>query len=225
MKMKKKESFPIADDPASDSIENHFENRNQKFTDGRLQIEDDHMRQIASWIGKLPDIEPPLNLVPSVLRALQPKKLPLWRSFYRWANTPKSVNFTPLRAVPVVTIVIVAFILTGLLISSQKVFREGPDPGQHRVSVIFNLSLREARTVSVIGTFNSWNGQGYEMKRDGELNVWSLGLSLPEGRYEYGFLVDGQRVIPDPRALIYQDDGFGNRNSVLILRNKNGEKV
>ena len=63
------------------------------------------------------------------------------------------------------------------------------------------------------------------MKKDRQLGVWSLELSLPEGRYEYGFLVDGQRVIPDPRALIHQDDGFGNRNSVLILRNKNGEKV
>jgi len=223
--MKRKESFPLADDSASDSIENHLENKNQKLMDGPLQIEDDQMREIASWIGKLPDIEPPSNLVPSVMRALQPKKPSLWRCFYRWANTPKSVNFTPLRAAPVVMILIVVFILSGLLISSQKVFRVGPDPGQHRVSVIFNLSLREARTVSVIGTFNSWKGQGYEMKRERGLNVWSLELSLPEGRYEYGFLVDGQRVIPDPRALIYQDDGFGNRNSVLILRDKNGEKV
>jgi hypothetical protein len=223
--MKRKESFPLADDSASDSIENHLENKNRKFTDGPLQIEDDEMRQIASWIGKLPDLEPPSNLVPSVMQALQPKKLSFWHSFYRWANTPRSVNFTPLRAAPVVIILMVAFILSGLLISSQKDFKDSPDPGQRRVSVIFNLNLREARTVSVIGTFNSWKGQGYEMKRDRGLNLWSLELSLPEGRYEYGFLVDGQRVIPDPRALIYQDDGFGNRNSVLILRNKNGEKV
>jgi len=223
--MKRKESFPLADDSASDSVENHLKNKNRKFTDGPLQIEDDEMRQIASRIGRLPDLEPPSNLVPSVMQALQPKKPSLWHSFYRWANTPRSVNFTPLRAAPVVLILIVAFILSGLLVSSQKDSRDGSDPGQHRVSVIFNLSLREAHTVSVIGTFNSWKGQGYEMKRDRGLNVWSLELSLPEGRYEYGFLVDGQRVIPDPRAWIYQDDGFGNRNSVLILRNKNGEKV
>jgi hypothetical protein len=223
--MKRKEPFPLADDSASDPVENHLENKKLKFTDGPLRIEDDQMRQIASWIGKLPDIEPPSNLVPSVMQALQPKKLSLLRRFYQWANTPKSVNFTPLRAAPVVIILIVAFTLSGLLIFSQKVLRDGPDPGQRRVSVIFNLNLHEARTVSVIGTFNSWKGQGYEMKRDRDLNVWSLELSLPEGRYEYGFLIDGQRVMPDPRALIYQDDGFGNQNSVLILRNKNGEEV
>jgi hypothetical protein len=223
--MKRKESFRLADDSASGSVEDYLENKNQKLTDGPLQIEDDKMRQIASWIGKLPDIEPPSNLVPSVMQALQPKKLFWWRCLYRWANTPKSINLTPLHAAPVVMFLIVAFILFSFLISSQKDFRYGPNSGQHRASVIFNLSLREARTVSVVGTFNSWKGQGYEMEMDRQLNVWSLELSLPEGRYEYGFLVDGQRVIPDPRALIYQDDGFGNRNSVLILRKKNGEKV
>lgn len=223
--MKRRESFPPVDDLTSDSPENHLKNKNQKFADGPRQIENDQMRQIASWIEKLPDVAPPSNLVPSVMQVLQPKKISLWRGLYRWATTMKSFSFTPLQLAPVAAILIGVFILSGLLVFGQKGFRTVPDPGQHRVSVIFNLSLREARTVSVIGTFNSWKGQGYEMKKDRELNVWSLELSLPEGRYEYGFLVDGQRVIPDPRGLIYQDDGFGNRNSVLILRNKNGEKV
>jgi hypothetical protein len=46
---------------------------------------------------------------------------------------------------------------------------------------------------------------------------------LPDGRYEYMFLVDGQKMIQDPEALIHQEDGFGNQNSVLVLRRKNGE--
>jgi hypothetical protein len=30
-------------------------------------------------------------------------------------------------------------------------------------------------------------------------------------------------MILDPEALIHQEDGFGNQNSVLVLRRTNGE--
>ena len=33
------------------------------------------------------------------------------------------------------------------------------------------------------------------MQWDKERELWSITLSLPEGRYEYAFLIDGQRVI------------------------------
>jgi hypothetical protein len=59
------------------------------------------------------------------------------------------------------------------------------------------------------------------MQFNPEKRVWSLTVRLPEGRYEYALLVDGQKVLPDPEASLYQDDGFGNENSVMILRMKN----
>jgi hypothetical protein len=61
------------------------------------------------------------------------------------------------------------------------------------------------------------------MQLDRELKRWSLTVSLPEGRHEYMFLVDGQKMILDPETLIHQEDGFGNQNSVLVLRRANGE--
>jgi hypothetical protein len=63
------------------------------------------------------------------------------------------------------------------------------------------------------------------MKWDKERELWAITLELPEGRHEYAFLIDGQRVISDPGAHFYQADGFGNQNSVLILRGKNGENI
>ena len=106
--------------------------------------------------------------------------------------------------------------------------RVGPDLAQTQtaVPVVFSLRLPGARSVAVIGTFNEWHPQGYEMQalRNGD-QTWTLMLPLPNGRYEYAFLVDGKEIIPDPRAPFYQDDGFGNRNAVLIVGNDNEKAI
>ena len=59
------------------------------------------------------------------------------------------------------------------------------------------------------------------MKWDESRKAWIVSLSLEKGRYEYAFLVDGEKIVPDPSALIDQDDGFGNKNSVLVIE-RNG---
>ena len=53
------------------------------------------------------------------------------------------------------------------------------------------------------------------MRRVGE-DLWSLSVKLQPGRYEYMFVVDG-RWVTDPNAIAHADDGFGNRNAVLLL--------
>jgi 1,4-alpha-glucan branching enzyme len=117
-------------------------------------------------------------------------------------------------------------VLIGILVvSGYWIFgRTGPGsyPSQvdPRIPVVFNLNIPEAHGVSVVGTFNGWKPRGYEMQFNPEKKSWSLTIRLPEGRYEYAFLVDGQRILPDPEASLYQDDGFGSESSVMILRAK-----
>ena len=41
-------------------------------------------------------------------------------------------------------------------------------------------------------------------------------MELPKGRYEYMFVIDGAWVT-DPNAIGHVDDGFGNRNAVLVI--------
>ena len=55
------------------------------------------------------------------------------------------------------------------------------------------------------------------MRPRGEEDVWVLELRLPEGRHEYAFLVDGKMLVTDPSARFSQDDGFGNKNSILFV--------
>lgn len=74
----------------------------------------------------------------------------------------------------------------------------------------------DARSVSVVGSFNGWSPGATPMTRldDG---TWQVKIRLRPGRFEYKFAVDGTRWIPDPHNPDAVDDGFGGRNSVLVV--------
>jgi 1,4-alpha-glucan branching enzyme len=120
--------------------------------------------------------------------------------------------------------------LGGLVVWAGLALRDAPQsgfqpPSREGIPVVFHLEISGARSIAVIGTFNRWRGEGYEMHWDGQTGRWVLAASLPAGRHEYAFLVDGRLIVPDPGASLYQEDGFGNRNAVLILGNGNGQHI
>jgi len=83
------------------------------------------------------------------------------------------------------------------------------------VPIRFTYENREAKAVSVAGDFNDWSPTTDSMEPRG--SGWSITLCLPPGRYRYQFVVDQQRWIPDPKALLWEQSGFGTRNSVLVI--------
>jgi hypothetical protein len=46
---------------------------------------------------------------------------------------------------------------------------------------------------------------------------WQVKIRLRPGRFEYKFAVDGDEWIPDPANPDAVEDGFGGRNSVLVV--------
>jgi len=89
--------------------------------------------------------------------------------------------------------------------------------------VQFSLKINDnkAHTVAIAGDFNGWNPQA-NLLEDSEGNgVWTGTLKLEPGRYEYMFVLDGEKWFPDPNALRYVKDGFGNRNAILEINNCN----
>ena len=89
--------------------------------------------------------------------------------------------------------------------------------------VKFSLKINDnkAHTVAVAGDFNGWNPQANlleDLEGDG---IWTGTLKLEPGRYEYMFVLDGEKWFPDPNALRYVKDGFGNRNAILEINNCN----
>ena len=73
------------------------------------------------------------------------------------------------------------------------------------------------KSVSVAGTFNSWNKEANQLQPVGN-NVWSGQITLPEGLHHYKFVIDNERYIEDPKADadLSIDDTFGGKNSGVI---------
>jgi hypothetical protein len=86
--------------------------------------------------------------------------------------------------------------------------------GQKIYRVRFSLLRPEAGEVVLVGDFTQWNH--LPLKKDKSGNFRGE-LNLPEGTYAYGFLVDGEKWVPDPTAHRIVPDGFGGKNSVINL--------
>ena len=88
-----------------------------------------------------------------------------------------------------------------------------PVPSSNGLTV--KLVAPEARCVGVAGTFNNWQPAATLLKvsRAGE---WKGELTLPPGRYEYLFVVDGKWT-PDPTACEAVPNPFGGVNSVVSV--------
>jgi hypothetical protein len=84
------------------------------------------------------------------------------------------------------------------------------------VFVRFELAAPQARSVSVAGSFNGWQVGALALVRDAR-GVWSATAALPVGEHRYDFVVDGSQWVPDPTAHAEVDDGFGGRNSVIVV--------
>lgn len=88
------------------------------------------------------------------------------------------------------------------------------DPQADNVLVSFVFVGRHD-SVCLSGDFNGWSSESRCLQRKGD--EWSIQLVLPPGSYRYGFVIDKRDWICDPEALIQEDDGFGKKNSVLLI--------
>ena len=87
--------------------------------------------------------------------------------------------------------------------------------------VQFSLRINDnkAHTVAIAGDFNGWNPQTNVLEDPEEDGIWTGTLNLEPGKYEYMFVMDGEEWFPDPNALRYVKDGFGNKNAILEINN------
>lgn len=81
--------------------------------------------------------------------------------------------------------------------------------------VVLEFQAPQAQQVTLAGDFNGWGkGAVSTQEHDGR---WVFRLRLEPGRYQYSFVVDGKKWLPDPRAPGNIPDGFGGVNSVLYV--------
>ena len=100
-------------------------------------------------------------------------------------------------------------------------FRGAVDPGAGpKISdegVRFTFYSTKVNSIAIAGSFNNWSSTADPLyDRDGT-GMWTIMLPLTEGRYEYKFIIDGEKWVFDPGNNEMVDDGFGGNNSVITV--------
>lgn len=80
--------------------------------------------------------------------------------------------------------------------------------------VRFVFSDTDAASVTLAGDFNGWSRSATPLEPSGVAGQWIVELPLSAGSHEYAFLVDGERWVADPAALLRRDE-FGQESSVV----------
>jgi glycosidase len=88
--------------------------------------------------------------------------------------------------------------------------------GLKMVTFRFQPVIGGVTNVFLAGTFNDWSDSKTRMTDDDGDGVYEVTLMLPAGKYQYKFVADG-KWITDESADDFTDDGFGGRNSVIVV--------
>ena len=196
--------------------------RLQSWLDGDIEYEalpDTLREQAAAWSELLTDAHAdgvsgaPLGATSRVMDAIRADRsrgigtrFVAWMS---WLLRPRPMRVSPIAAAA--AIALVAWSVTQLALTQP-----GAEMLDDRVYVQFVISAPDARTVALAGDFNEWDPSIQLDDVDGD-GLWSGRVALEPGVHEYMFVIDGSEWLPDPNAISYTDDGFGQRNSVLAV--------
>lgn len=107
-----------------------------------------------------------------------------------------------------------AFTMVALAVFAACTVLDGQAMRNEKRLVLFTF-MGEADTVCLSGDFNGWSPDSRCLERRGDR--WEIEALLSPGRYTYGFVLDGKDWVPDPGALMNEEDGFGKKNSVLVI--------
>ena len=139
---------------------------------------------------------------------------PARASRFAWLWTPHTLQWNLAQAAAGLVLAVAAGFGVARSIDSRPGATASTAGAATPVMVRLVVLQPDARTVNAVGDFNGWDPARTSLQQVSS-GVWSVTLPLTPGRYEYMFVVDGQRWVSDPAAIEQSDDGFGARNAVL----------
>ena len=181
-------------------------------------------------LERLPRIAAPPDMAKNIMAAIKPKRQSAFARLRGWlAYRPMlGWEFAGAAMVASVLFVTIAPLSVGTLPSASRqassplsqvspLSQAAHTSGPVASSLQFSLYAPEAKTVALIGDFNGW-GSAAEIKLTPTgKGMWGVAVPLPAGRYQYAFLVNGQRWVTDPHAEQRVNDDFGRQNAVLTI--------
>jgi hypothetical protein len=96
-------------------------------------------------------------------------------------------------------------------------WRFAPPQQPKHMLVHFQIHAPGAAQVDLVGEFNHWRPGVIRLQGPDASGHWTTEVSLPDGQYEYQFLVDGKTWVTDPNAPVHRPDGFGRQNAVVVV--------
>lgn len=188
----------------------------------RLELLD--IRTALGALERLPRISAPADLAARVMAAVKPKRQSVFTRLRRWLESRPMLGWGfggAALAASVLFVTLAPVALTPPVGSSPQTASPltlaSHAPGRGGNALQFSLYAPQARSVALIGDFNGWGSTAeVELVSSGD-GIWSVAVPLPAGRYQYAFLVDGQRWVTDPRAEQHVNDDFGRQNAVVTI--------
>jgi len=176
------------------------------------------LKQVVSALNSISPQPAPENLTENIMAKISQEDVQIqssWMDLLKKRISIPRFSFRLIGAAAVAALVVFfafTFIFnapdTSLICSTEMQFS-------------LRISDNKAHTVAIAGDFNGWNPQENLLEDPEGDGIWTGTLNLEPGRYEYMFVLDGEKWFPDPNALRYVKDGFGNKNAILEINNCN----
>ena len=173
------------------------------------------LKEVVSSLESLFHKEAPTDLTQNIMAKVSKEEIqPSWIDYFKNRISIPRPSFRILGAAAAVIFVFFAFTF---------IFNTPDTPSICSAEVQFSLKLNDSKAhiVAIAGDFNGWNPQANLLEDPDGDGIWTGTLKLEPGKYEYMFVLDGEKWLPDPNALRYVKDGFGNKNAILEINNCN----
>ena len=160
-------------------------------------------------------VEPPPFLKARILARLGEEK-----AARRWSLR----SLFSSRRLLAVSMACLAF-FAGLLVREVRQLNQWARQGSLLQPVVLEFQAPGEQDVQLVGDFNDWGRDAVPIQAERRDGRWVFRMALAPGSYQYSYLIDGKRWLPDPGAPGIIPDGFGGENSLLYVSGNRGSEV